>query len=115
VERLVQPALARQLGRVQRRVRVRDPLAPGPRQAVLAEQPLVVRVRVEAVAPPEVVNRDALGRIFRVQVERQPFDLSAVPALEPRRALSRDVAERSYVVGPDPDEWWHTSALYPIV
>jgi hypothetical protein len=63
-----------------------------------------MRVRVEAVALRELLDRDPLGRILRVQVERQPLDLSAVPALEPCRAFNRDIAERSYVVGPDPDQ-----------
>ena len=96
-------------------MRIRDACVPGERQPGLAEQLDVVGVHVEAVAPRQVLQRDPLRRIFRVQIERQPLDLSAVPALEPRRALSRDVAEGSYVVGPDSDQGWHTSALYPIV
>jgi hypothetical protein len=107
--------LARQLGDVQRRVRVRNPLVPRPRQVVLAEELLMVRVQVEAITLSEVSSRNPLGRVFRVKVEWQPLDLSAVPALQPRRAFRRDVAERSYVVGPDSNQWWHTSGLYPIV
>lgn len=38
-----------------------------------------------------------------MKVERTPLDLGAVPAPEPRRALKRDVAERSYVVAPHDD------------
>ncbi len=38
-----------------------------------------------------------------MQVERKPNDRGAVPALEPRRPLQGDIAERSYVVGPDED------------
>ena len=48
-------------------------------------------------------DRDPLRRIFGVQIERKPLDFGAVPALEPRRALSRDVAEGSYVVRPEAD------------
>src|SRR3954447_15055019 len=55
------------------------------------------------VAPLELGPLDPLGRVLRVQVERAPFDLRAEPALEPRRPLEADVAERSYVVGPDGD------------
>jgi hypothetical protein len=50
-----------------------------------------------------------------MQIEGQPLDLGAVPTLEPRRALGRDVAKRSYVVGPKTDKGWHMSGLYPIV
>src|SRR3954452_14120364 len=73
-----------------------------------------MRVDVEPIALQQPRYLDAFRRILRVQVERQPLDLGAVPALEPRRALSRDVAERSYVVGPDPDQRRHPFALYPV-
>jgi hypothetical protein len=115
VQPVVDAALARELGRVQCRARIRDPLVGRELEAGLAEELRVLRVDVEPVAARQLVGRDALRRIFRMQVERQPLDLSAVPALEPRRALSRDVAEGSYVVRPDPDQRWHTSGLYPIV
>jgi hypothetical protein len=107
--------LTRELRDVERGVRVRDARMRRVRQPVLAEQLLVMPPEIEAVATLEVLDRDPLRRILRMQVEWKPLDLSAVPALEPRRALGRDVAEGSYVVGPDPDQRWHTSGLYPIV
>jgi hypothetical protein len=115
VKLLVHAVLASQLGHVQRGARVRNPLPRGPGKPVLPEKTLVVRVGIEPVAPCEVLDRDAVRRIFRMEVEGKPLVLSAVPALEPRRALNGDVAERSYVVGPDSNKGWHTSGLYPIV
>jgi hypothetical protein len=115
MELVVDAALACQLGDVQGRSRIRDPLVRREREAGLAEEPRMVRPRVEPVSLSELLEPDPLRRVFGVEVERKPFDPSAVPALEPRRALSRDVAERSYVVRPDTDQGWHTSALYPIV
>jgi len=49
----------------------------------------------------------SVGRILRMQVERNPFNPSAEPALQPRRSLKSDVAEGSYVVRPDQKEWFH--------
>jgi hypothetical protein len=111
----VHAALARQLGHVERRPRIGDPRPLGVRQAGLVEHPPLTGAQRPPVAGLELLDRDPLRRVLRMQVERQPLDLSAVPALEPRRALSRDVAEGSYVVGPDPDQGRHTSGLYPIV
>src|SRR3954449_246077 len=48
-----------------------------------------------------------------MEVEREPLDLGAVPALEPRRALGRDVAEGSYVVRPDSDQRRHADGVLP--
>ena len=45
-------------------------------------EPLVVRLDVKAVASRKLGDVDALGRILRMEVERQPLDLSAVPALD---------------------------------
>jgi hypothetical protein len=64
------------------------------------EQPLV---EPGAVAPFEILARDALSRVLGMQVERQPLDAGAEPALEPVGPLQADVAERSYVVAPDGD------------
>src|SRR4051795_5837480 len=69
---------------------------------------------VEAVARRQVSDVDACGRVLRVKVERQPLDRSAERAREPRRPLSGDVAERSYVVGPDPDQRRHRHPLFPV-
>jgi hypothetical protein len=56
-----------------------------------------------AVAPLELLARDALRRVLGMEVEGSPLDLGAEPVLEPRRPLQADVAERSYVVAPDDD------------
>ncbi len=58
---------------------------------------------VEEARPVATLERrpgHALGRVFRMQVEGEPLQLGAVPALQPRRPFEGDVAERSYVVGP---------------
>jgi hypothetical protein len=60
-------------------------------------------VEAGAVAALEVLAGDALRRILRMEVERQPLDASAEPALEPVGPFEADVAERSYVVAPDGD------------
>jgi hypothetical protein len=39
-----------------------------------------------------------------MEVEREPFDAGAELALEPRRPLVGDIAERSDVVAPDRDD-----------
>jgi hypothetical protein len=54
-----------------------------------------------AVAALELGTRNSLGRVLRVQVEGPPFDPRAELALQPRRPLETDVAERSDVVAPD--------------
>jgi hypothetical protein len=85
------------------------------RQARIVEHARLACPQIAPVTRLELLDRDALGRVFRVQVEGKPLDLGAVPTLQPRRALGRDVAKRSYVVGPKSDQDWHMSDLYPIV
>jgi uncharacterized protein len=55
------------------------------------------------VTRDELAPGDSLRWVLGMQVEREPFDLGAEPALEPRRPLVADVAERSDVVTPDRD------------
>jgi hypothetical protein len=64
------------------------------------EQPLVEPGPVAAL---EVLALDPLRRVLGMQVEREPLDLRAEPALQPLGPLEADVAERSYVVAPDGD------------
>jgi hypothetical protein len=51
----------------------------------------------------ELAAGNALRWVLRVEVEGQPLDPGAEPALQPRRTLEGDVAERSDVVRPDGD------------
>ena len=97
-------ARSRQLGEAERRARVRHHL--GRR---IVEEPLPFERRFEAlvealtVAPVELGSRDALGRVLRVEVEGQPVDLSAEPALEPLSRALAEATEGSDVVRPDDD------------
>jgi hypothetical protein len=40
-----------------------------------------------------------------MEIKRSPYHSCAEPTLEPRRPLQADIAERSYVVAPDRDQW----------
>jgi hypothetical protein len=104
VQRVVLSTLARQLSHPQRVERARHAL-----DRLVERQPLAREERLQPVGPRAAVaaihvrSRHAVGRILRVQVERQPVDPSAEPALQPRRPREGDVAEGSYVVRPDAD------------
>ena len=63
-----------------------------------------------AVARVQLRAGNPVGRVLGVQVEGKPFDRGAEPAREPRRPLVGDVAERSDVVAPDPDDVWRRHA-----
>jgi hypothetical protein len=54
-----------------------------------------------AVPLRQPLARNALRRILRVEVEGQPLDAGAEPALQPIGPLEADEAERSDVVAPD--------------
>ena len=98
------PLLTRVLAQHERAARVRDPLDRlGVREPCRVEQREQALMEPRAVAPLEFLARDALRRVLGMEVERQPLDLSAEPALEPVGPLEADVAERSYVVAPDGD------------
>jgi hypothetical protein len=58
---------------------------------------------VLAVPAVELRPRDAVRRVFGVEIEGKPLDRGAEPVAEPRRPLVGDVAERSDVVAPDDD------------
>jgi hypothetical protein len=60
-------------------------------------------VEALAVAPVELGSRNALGRVLGVEVEGQPVDLSAEPALDPLSRALAEAAEGSDVVRPDDD------------
>ena len=98
----MEPSFARELGDAQRLHRVRDDV--GVRvvdEAVSLEHaPHAIDARL-SVAREQMLARQALLRILRVQVEGEPRDRSAVPALEPVGRRLADAAERSDVVGPD--------------
>jgi hypothetical protein len=105
VERLVQPALTRELGHAQREPRVRDDL-----RAVVIEpggsEPIAQRVTLadaDPVAAMQLRERDPLGRVLGVQVEREPDDVGVelAPCLLGRYLA--EPAEGSDVVAPDED------------
>jgi hypothetical protein len=77
VERRVQVACACELGQAQREPRIGDDRRPVVREAGLGESGVqrIVLVDADAVAPMELGQRNARGRILRVQVERKPDDL----------------------------------------
>ena len=56
-----------------------------------------------AVAFVELFARYSARRVLGMQVEGKPCHGSAVPALEPLGRGLAEAAERSDVVGPDPD------------
>jgi len=56
------------------------------------------------VAGVQLGARDALERVLRVEIEREPCHLGAVPALEPLGRRLTEPAEGSDVVRPDRDE-----------
>jgi hypothetical protein len=60
-------------------------------------------VEALAVAPVELRSRDAFRRVLGVEVEGQPVDLGAEPALEPLGRALAESAEGSDVVRPDDD------------
>jgi hypothetical protein len=105
VERLVQPALAGELGQAKREPRVRNDLRPVVLEPsgceAVAER--VALADADAVPAMQLLQRDPLRRILGVQVEREPRDDGV--ELAPR-LLSRylaEPAERSDVVAPDED------------
>ena len=112
--RLVEPSLARELGDAQRSHRVRDDV--GVRavdEAVRLEHPShAVDARL-AVALEQSLSRQAFLRVLRMQIEGEPRDLRAEPALEPVGRRLADAAERSDVVGPDEDFVLAHSDLQP--
>ncbi len=93
-----------ELGEAKRGVGVRDDV--GRRvvhEPVARECRLDVPVELVAVARQQVRAGDALGRVLGMQVEREPFDDGAKPALEPLGPALADAAEGSDVVRPDED------------
>ena len=60
-------------------------------------------MELPAVAALQIGSRDPLGRVLGMQIKRPPHQSRAELALEPRRPLKADVAERSYVVAPHGD------------
>ena len=58
-------------------------------------------MEVDAVPPQKIGTRNALRRVLRVKIERQPLDVGAEPALEPLGRLLADATEWSDVFRPD--------------
>jgi hypothetical protein len=75
VKRLVKAVLTGQLCHPEWKLRVRDDLGPvvleGGRRKALAERILIA----EAVTAMKVLKRDAFGRVLRMQVEWEPYDV----------------------------------------
>ena len=105
VHGLVHVPVAGQLGDLECLQRVRDDLGRRVvRVAAGLDHALHLVGVALAVAGVQLGAGNPLGRVLGVQVERKPFDRGAEPAREPRRPLVGDVAERSDVVAPDPDD-----------
>ena len=107
MELRVQAEVAGELRHLERLARVRHDVGRGRvRQAVAAER-VEHALDVGLLTPVLGVQggpADALGRVLRVEVEREPDELSAVPA---RHRLGRwlaDAAPGSDVVRPDVDD-----------
>ena len=60
-------------------------------------------MEARAVAPVELCSGNSFRRVLGVEVEGQPVDLGAEPALEPLGRALAESAERSDVVRPDDD------------
>ena len=102
VQGVVRSPRPRPLAQLQGPAAVGHPLGVGvvDQPGLLVEPPhgLVGRRRV---APHQVLAGDPLGRVLRVEVERQPVDLGARLAAQPLGPLPRDVAEGADEVAPD--------------
>jgi hypothetical protein len=93
-----------QLGQAESRARVRHHLGRWVVEELLPlERRFEALVEALAVAPVELSSRDALGRVLGVEIEGQPVDMGAEPALEPLSRALAESAERSDVVRPDDD------------
>jgi hypothetical protein len=104
---------ARQFRHAQRELRVRDDLRavvlePGRCEALGERIPLA-----EAVASVELYERNAFGRIFRVQVEGEPEDVGVELAPQLLGNWLAEPAERSDVVAPDDDRMFGHSSMVP--
>jgi hypothetical protein len=97
----MQPLVARQLSHLERFARVRDDVRRSVDEPGCFDRRLRAVVKVRAIALYEASTRDALRRVFRMQIEGKPLDLSAEPALQPVGPLEADEAERSDVVAPN--------------
>ena len=75
-------------------------------------QPVVER---GAVARVQLLARDPLRRVLRVEVEGEPGDLGAEPARDPVGRRLAEPAERSDVVGPDQDVRRHQTAAVMVI
>ncbi len=95
------PRVSRELGDAQRSHRVRDHVWV---RAVDEASPRTCRpVYPASVALEQSLSRQTFLRVLRMEIEGEPRDLRAEPALEPVGRRLADAAERSDVVGPDED------------
>ena len=104
MRRRVFPLCPCELGEAKRRVRIRHNL--GRRvvdKPIPLERELEVPVELDAVPLQELAAGNALGRILGVEIEGQPLDGGAEPALEPLGRPLADATEGSDVVRPDQD------------
>jgi hypothetical protein len=101
----VQSALACELRQAECEPRVRDDQRPvvleACRRKALAER--IVLTDTDAVAAMQLRERDALGRVLRVEVERQPDDVGVELAPSLLGRYLAEPAEGSDVVAPDDD------------
>jgi len=103
VHRLVETAVPRELGHLERVAGVREGIRWVEREPGGLDDLLRVPVDAGPVALLERGARNPFGRVLRVEIEREPLDLGAEPALQPLGPREADVAEGSGVVAPDED------------
>ena len=103
VQRVVEAVVTRELAQSQRRAGVRRHLGWVEDEPVALERRAHAVVDVFPEASPQLGAGATLGRVLRVQVERQPGDSRAVSLLHPLGQDLTDPAERSDVVRPDVD------------
>jgi hypothetical protein len=105
VERLVEAVLAGELGQAEREPRVRDDLRP----VVLelrrceARTERIALAGLDSVALMQLRQRNPLGGVLRVEVEREPEEVGVELAPSPLGRQLAEPAERSDVVAPDDD------------
>jgi UDP-N-acetylmuramoylalanine-D-glutamate ligase len=75
VKGLVQPALASELRHPECKLGVRDDLRPVVREARSRKARAKRVLLSKAITSMELRERDAFGRVFRVQIEREPHDV----------------------------------------
>jgi hypothetical protein len=113
VKARVHAALASQLGHPECKLRVRDDLRPLVVET-RGRKTLAKRVLIsKTITSMKLRERDAFGRVFRVQVEREPYDVGVELAPQLLGDGLAEPAEGSDVVAPDDDRMLGHSSMVP--